>query len=229
MTSDPLPSDLVNVALVREQRTRVRDLRGFRKSHQLPTEVNDHTNSFVARIAADDISHDLESRFGDFRRLMNFRRVDLLVTEPEGGLGMITTPLFDYSVRAGLNPDDSTEVLWRRQLSEFRKPGHLFSSELSAVFGTTFDTVELVPPVAIDLTHVIDQIEQQSSETIGLEYDRHASWCRITLRGVPGELRLTSDRISLVLAQPLPPSQLLNAFLQVRSKLSGIECFGGTD
>ena len=43
------------VTLVRTRRSRVRDLRGFRKSHQIPEEYNEHTAAFIARIAADDI------------------------------------------------------------------------------------------------------------------------------------------------------------------------------
>ena len=89
MTSQPYPSDLANVTLVKEQRSRVRDLKGYRKSHKVPTEVNGHAISFVTRIATDDISQDLEARFADFRKLMKFKRIEIQVRDAEGGVGIM--------------------------------------------------------------------------------------------------------------------------------------------
>ena len=226
MTPDPQSADLANVTLVRETRTRVRDLKGFRRSHQVPTEVNEHTNSFVGRIAAEDISEDLESRFSDFRRLLKLKRVDLQVSEPDAGVGMIAAPWFDYLIRATVAPNDASEVLWRRQVAEFRRPLELFASGFSSVFGNLFDTVELEPAAPIDLAGFIDQIEERAVQTIGIDYDRNTTWCHINLSGVMGQVRLTSDRVSLVLSQPQTPVRLLEAFLQVRSRFAGIEGFG---
>ena len=225
MSDDPLPSALANVTLVRVQRSRVRDLNGFKKSHQVPTEVTEHTNSFVARIATEDLSADLEARFADFRKLLKFKRVDLQVSDPEGGVGLITTPWFDYHVIATIAPDDASEVLWRRQVAEFRSPPNLFSSAFSSVFGNMFDTVELLPPAAIDLADFIDQIEDRGLETITLDYDRNVTWCHVNLKGVLGQLQLTADRVSLVVSQPQSPTRLLEAFFHVRSQFAGINFF----
>ncbi len=225
MSSDSQPSQLANVTLVKEQRSRVRDLSGFRKGHQVPTDVSEHTNSFVARIAADEIAQDLEARFSEFRKLLKFRRVDIQVTDPDGGVGQITTPWFDYQVIAGIAPDDPSEVLWRRQVTEFRAPQELFSSAFSSVFGNLFDTVELLPPTSIDLAEFIDRIEERALDTITLDYDRNTTWCHVNLKGVMGQLQMTPDRISLVVSQPQSPTRLLEAFFQVRSHFSGIECF----
>jgi hypothetical protein len=225
MTFDSQASDFDNVTLVREQRSRVRDLKGYRRTHRVPTEVNDHANNFVARIAVEDLSEDLDARFAAFRKLLKFKRIDLEVQEPEGGTGIIVTPWFDYQISASLAPDDASEVLWRRQIASFRRPQELFSPAFSLVFGHLFDTVELIPPSAIDLAELIDRIEERNIATISLEYDRNATWCQISLQGISGEMRLTPDRVSLVVAEPQPPSRLLEAFLRARSQFSGIECF----
>lgn len=225
MTTEPCLSDLSNVTLVREQRSRVRDLKGYRKSHKVPTEVNDYANSFVARIAADDIGQDLESRFADFRKLLKFKRIELQVTNPEDGVGLIKTPLFDYQVTAALAPDDVAEVLWRREVTAFRKPKELFSSAFSSVFNNLFDMVELIPPSAIDLAEFIDRMEDRGSKSMTLEYDRNTTWCHINLKGIAGQMRLTPHRVSLVVPEPQSPTRLLEAFLKVRSHFSGIDCF----
>ncbi len=225
MPSDPPSPQLANVTLVREQRSRVRDLSGFRKGHQVPTECSEHTNSFVSRIASEDLARDLESRFSDFRKQLKFKRVELQVTDPESGVGQISTPWFDYQVIAAIAPDDPAAVLWRRQVAEFRSPVDLFSSAFSSVFGNMFDTVELLPPSGIDLADFIDTIEERGLESVSLDYDRNTTWCHINLKGVAGQLRLTADRIALVVAQPQSPTSLLEAFFAVRAHFSGIECF----
>lgn len=225
MSADPHASVLANVTLVREQRSRVRELIGFRKNYQVPTEVTEHTSNFVGRIASADLAQDLEARFSEFRKLLKFKRVDLKASDPEGGVGLISTPWFDYQIMATIAPDEPSEVLWRRQVAEFRSPKKLFTSAFSTVFGNLFDTVELLPPAAIDLADFIDQIEENSPESISLDYDRNATWCHVNIKGVKGQLRLTADRVSLVVTQPQSPTSLLEAFFQIRTRFSGIECF----
>ena len=182
--------------LVRQQAGRIRDLKGFRKGHQIPSDVSEHTQSFVGRIAEDDLRLDLDERFDEFRRLLKFRRVEILVTDPASGVGQISTPWFDYHVSVIHDADDAAAVIWRRQLSEFRQIDKLDSAELASVFGSTFDTVELSPPVAIDIAALIDQIEDEADDRVSLNYDRQATWCSVSIRGISGEMRFTSDRIA---------------------------------
>lgn len=224
MPTEPQIS-LANVTLARHQRSRVKDLRGFKKNHQVPSEFNEHTNSFIGRIAKDELSEDLDQRFGDFRKALGFKRLDMNVSEPENGFGTIVTPWFDYQISAALAEDDPSEVVWRRQLSEFRKPEMMTAVEVSSAFGNLFDTVELVPPSGLDVSEFIDQIEATTPKGVTLDYDRTATWCVIGIKGVAGQVRLTGDLLSLVLHQPQPPAKLLDSFFQVRSCFNGVEGF----
>jgi hypothetical protein len=224
MSSEPKNS-LFKVTLARHQRSRVKSLRGFKKTHQVPDEFNEHTNSFIGRIAAEELSEDLDQRFADFRKSLGFKRVDMNVSEPDGGFGTIVTPWFDYQISASLAEDDPTEVIWRRQLSEFRKPEMMTAVEVSTTFGNLFDTVELLPPSGIDVSEFIDQIEDLTPLGVTLDYDRTATWCVIGIKGIAGQVRLTGDLLSLVVHQPQPPAKLLDSFFQVRSCFAGIEGF----
>ena len=76
-----------SIMLVRQQSGRIRDLKGFRKGHQVPSDVSEHTQSFVGRIAEEDLRLDLDERFEEFRRLLKFRRVEISVTDPMSGVG----------------------------------------------------------------------------------------------------------------------------------------------
>ncbi|MEJ7593278.1 MAG: hypothetical protein WKF77_17175 [Planctomycetaceae bacterium] len=212
-----------SLMLVRQQPGRIRDLKGFRKGHQIPTEVSEHTQSFVGRIAEEDLRQDLDERFEEFRRQLKFKRVDISVTDPTCGAGQISTPWFDYQVSVIHDANDATAVIWRRQLSEFRQIDKLDSPELAAVFGTTFDTIELSPPAAIDIAALIDHIEDEADERISLEYDRQTTWCAVTIRGISGQMKFTSDRIGLVIHQAQAPGKLLESFFKVRSRITEIQ------
>lgn len=214
---------IASITLVRQQPGRIRDLKGFRKGHQIPSDVSDHTQSFVGRIAEEDLRQDLDERFEEFRRLLKFKRVDISVTDPVSGTGQISTPWFDYHVSIIHDAEDATAVIWRRQLSEFRQVDKLDSVELTSVFGSTFDTVELAPPAAIDVAALIDQIEEEADERISLDYDRQTTWCAVSIRGIGGQMRFTSDRIALSIHQAQPPGKLLDSFFKVRSRINEIQ------
>ncbi|HQX49251.1 MAG TPA: hypothetical protein PLY87_15325 [Planctomycetaceae bacterium] len=214
---------LSTIILVRQQSGRIKDLKGFRKGHQIPAEVSDHTQAFIGRIAEQDLRQDLDERFDEFRRLLKFRRVEISVTDPLSGTGLISTPWFDYQVSVLHDPNDAAAVLWRRQLSEFRQIDKLDSDEVKSVFGTTFDTVELMPPASIDVPAMIDQIEEEADARISLDYDRQTTWCAVTIQGIAGQMQFTSDRISLFIHQAQPPAKLLDAFFKIKLRISEIQ------
>lgn len=213
-----------HVALVREQRLRVRDLSGFRKTHKVPEECNERTQSFVGKISYAEISEDLDERFAEFRKHFNFRRVDLQVTEPENGIGAIETPWFEYRITVTHSTDDASEAVWRRQVTQFRKAESLLSAEFEAAFGNLFDTVEFQPPVPLDVADFIDRLEDRAKDDLQVEYDRSSTWCQLTTERIPGYLYVTTDCIALVTPQPDLPSRLLEAFFEYRESLKRIEC-----
>lgn len=218
-------SNIRQVALVSEQRVRVRDLAGFRKSHQVPDDCNDRTQLFVGRIASENISEDLDLRFSEFRQHFQFKRMDLKVTEPENGFGAISTPWFEYRITVTHCSSDVTEAVWRRQVSDFHDVESLLSSQFASVFGRLFNTVEFYAPEAIDIESLIDSLEARNDSDLHVEYDRTATWCSLTTSRIPGELSVESDCISLVTQQPQLPASLLEAFFQFRERVVGIEGF----
>lgn len=220
----PMPSNLADIlsrlTFVHEHRLRVKELRGFRRGHQPPAEYTDHTAAFVARIAADDLSAELDERFADFRRLLGCRRTDLLVSGPEAGTALIAAPGFEYRITAQLAPDQPSEVIWRRQLSGFTAASQIAAPRLAQTFPSVFDTLEFLPLQPIDPAAIIDRLEDQPQSQIALDYDRHATWCTLTFQRPIVVLRITSDSVSLKTQQPAPPETLFNLFLNLQQHVT---------
>jgi hypothetical protein len=217
-------TDLTGVRLVRELRTRVKDLKGFKKTHKVPVDSNDRAVAFVQKIAATDLSADLDSRFDDFRKHCRFRRTDLSISEPEHGRAMISTPWFDYVTTATLADEDSTAVTWRKQLESFRMACDWNHPGLTLMFMGAFDTVEMEPVTMPALPELIDHFEDSQPADLRIEYDRQATWCRLMMKGVSGMIRISQDCVSLVSTQPASATALLESFVRLRGRLNALDC-----
>ena len=202
-----------------EQSMSVKSLQEFHSGHRLPTEINDRTKTFVGKCGHQEISDELDSKFSDFRKHMKMKRVDLKVGDPDGGMGMINTPWFDYQVHMTQSDEDPSEAILIRQLVSIQDTDILSNDGFVAIFGNQFNCVEYVPPEPIDIEAFIDHVEDQEFPEVQIDYDRTASWCSLTAPGIPGEVSLEGSTIRLNMAQLQPPLDLLNAFIALQSQL----------
>ncbi len=222
-----VPRRMFNIALVAQQRSRIRELIGFRKNHRVPDEHSERSRSFVRRIAADDIGKDLDQRFDDLRRQLQLKRVDMQVADPHDGTGSITTPHFRYQVSVVQSHDDPSAAVWRRQLSGFSAVDSVLSDELAAAFGTLFDTVEFTPADPIDVEAFIDWIEQQPDSRLEPDYDRTGTWCRLLAPQQQSSAMLVEHhQVSLQSLTPCSPATLVNSFLAFQKLLPSVAWTG---
>lgn len=205
-----------SVQLMRRRRTPVRSLKGFRKSHQVPGEYSDWTAAFAARIAAEDLNEDIGQRHSEFRRQLGLRRVDMQVSDPEGGCAAIRTPGFEYRVEIQLAEDSPSEVEWCWQLGDFGNAERALGGGLDVVFSSFFDTVEFQPVTPVPLEGFVDALEAAHPNGVEIDYDHHLTWCRLQIRGLAAELLLTSDSVALTLHTAAAPTALLAAFQSVQ-------------
>lgn len=226
VTGMEMPNDpITNIVLLCERQMSVRDLEGFRKSHQVPNEESEHTQAFVRRISNGDIGADLDIRFAEFRRHFKFKRVDLKVQDPSDGFGAIVTPLFDYRVSAAMSSGDPSSVAIRSHVTNFCGPDVLLSPAFSAVFGSLFNSIEVTPTHPIHIETLIDTIEDREDSIVSVQYDRSVAWCRLSVTGETGELLVETDRMQLLLGQAAVPKKLLDTFLRFREVLRGLDCY----
>ena len=120
------PGRMKRVVFRAESAGRVKDLAGFRKTHTLPDRANEWARKYVNRIAAADIKADLDNIFDMVREQFGYKRKDLDVSAERDGLGFIRTPDFEYTVTLAVNPDEPTDVIWRREIGRLSGPENIF-------------------------------------------------------------------------------------------------------
>lgn len=211
--------DVARASLVRERIESVKKLSGFRKGTRVPDAVNPSSQKFVAGLALEELQADLDKVHAELRDAFKFKRLDLQVDGPVDGSGTIITPHFSYSIGVKQNPRDPSEVVWRREVVDIGDIDQVLSKGFGEVFGETFDTVELAPADPIDLTALIDRIEALDDARIKIDYDREATWCKLVIRGITGEIRVTKNTFELVEKKPESPKKLLEAFFAIQRML----------
>ena len=219
VAATPGAKQVVRVTLLGEDMQTVRSLSGFRKFHTVPDHVSGATSSFVHKIADDELSKDLDKMYAALRKAFAFKLDDLDASDPEDGAGTIITPYFTYNVSVGLNPEDPSEVVWRREVTDIKEPEQVFSDAFASVFDDMFDTIEFSPPSAVDVRALIQRIQHLNDDRIEVEHDRGATWCDLTIDGQGGKIHVTKYTFQIVKDQPEPPRLLVQSFFDIQHAL----------
>ena len=219
-TGAPDETRMRHVSLANRQQDSVRSWPGFKKkSHRVPEEVNSHTQSFVARLAADQVREDLDRVFRELRHAFRFKRTEIESADWDHGSGAITTPYFRYTSSVTQNPDAADMSVWQRNVSDICDSKYLLSESFAEVFGSAFDTVEFNPPEPIDLEGIIDRVESIDDDRIWIEYDRQITYCEVTLDGHDERIHITRESFRIVHPQAESPRRLVDSLLRVQNRL----------
>jgi hypothetical protein len=217
----PNAGDVLRVTLLREQIESIRSLAGFKKNDKVPTAVNSYAKSLVADLGSEPIAADVNEVREALRKHFAFKRKDLDAATPGDGTGSILTPYFVYSITVTLNPANPAEIIWRRQVSDIKEPEQVLSPAFENVFPKTFSTVEFLPPKPIDLPAFIDELEDAEDDRVKLNYDPAATWCRLSMPGLLGQIEVTPERLALIQLNPTSPQLLLETFFKIQAMLVG--------
>lgn len=218
------------VLLVFRHRQLVRNLAGFKKSnHRIPDEITDRTQKFVGKLGSSQVRDDLDRVFDSLRTAFRFKRTELKTQETDDGAGSIITPFFRYTSCVYQDSSNADEAIWQRDVSEIANPNHLVSDEFISVFGSAFDTVELVPPSTINLEALIDHVEALEDSRVSLQYDRQVTHCEMAIEGMNAKIHVTPDAFRIVHAEPSSPRILADSFFSVRMALADFSAFGESE
>ncbi len=193
--------------------SRVKDLRGFLKGHVVPDRANARAQKFIARLTADDIKADVDDTYQALRESFAFRRKQLESSVDDDGSGFIHTPLFDYVVHAMLDPDEPSLVIWRREVAKLTDPNIVRSPRFLAVFGTIFHTLVFDFAEPMDLTELVDHLEEQEVPGVTIRFTSDVSSCDISMKGFRGGIHITPTSLTIEGRNAPTASSLFDQFL----------------
>ena len=199
----------------------IKTLPGFRKGHSIPDRANISSQVFIAKLAEDALSEDLNTVFKALKTGFKFKRTQLLVTDSKDGTGSIVTPSFSYSISIDQDQTTPGDVIWRRSIENIKDSEAVFSDTFSDVFASVFDTLEFRTANAVDIESLVDSLEEIDDDRLNLEYDHELTGCLVTIEGVSAEIQVSPRSLCIVHSLPKSPSYLLRSFLAIQSALLG--------
>jgi hypothetical protein len=223
-TSDKAPngpsnSFIESLALIGKRSSSVKSLSGFKKGHSIPDRANTSSQIFIAKLAEEELSADLNDVFKRMRSEFQFKRTQMIVSDSKDGTGSIATPWFSYSISIDHDSADPTSAVWRRAVEKITNSDAVFSEAFSEVFPNVFDTLELRTFSKVDIESLVDSLEELDDDRLELEYDHGLTECHVTIEGVPGEIHIDARTLRMVHSIPRLPSYMLRSFLAIQSAL----------
>lgn len=217
----PSNSFVESLALIGLQYANIKSLSGFKKGHSIPDRVNTSSQSFIAKLAEEELSSDLNEVFKQLKTEFKFKRTQMSVVDSKDGTGSIITPWFSYFISIEHDQADPTQCIWRRAVEKISNADALFSEAFSEVFANVFDTLELRTLSKVDIESLVDSLEELEDDRLQLQYDHSLTECQVTIEGVPGEIHVDSGSLRMVHTIPRQPIFMLRSFLAIQSALLG--------
>ena len=215
------PTRLKRVVFRADSSGRVKDLSGYRKSSTIPDRANDWARKYVARLAAPDIKLDLDNIFDAVREQFGYKRKDVDVSAERDGFGFIRTPDFEYTVGVSVNPDDPSEVVWRREIGRLSDPAFVRSEGYVAIFAPLFDKLVFEFGTPVDVAEFVDRIEDAPPEGVKVGIASDGATAEIKLAGFAGSVTVTPQAVEIE-GRTGSSAGLLDQFLAFLRKFGGI-------
>lgn len=216
-SAKPNSGSVRNVTLLARKAVRVRNLPGFRRgNHTVPTQNNTAADTFLAKIAKEEIDENINEVFRNLRDVFRFKRTAMNVSNHGDGTATIITPYFNYSIAVHLDEDDPSMAIWLRTVDAIKEPDQIFSEQFAHLFDEVFNTVVFDMPQRVELTELIDRIEDLEDDRITIDYDPEVTFCSLSIAGIAGKITVTPSQLSIVHKKPGSPRSLLESLFEIQ-------------
>ncbi len=193
-----LDSDRLRRVMFRaDSSTKVKDLRGFRKSFQIPDFAGPSSRKFIAKCATDDIRADVDGVYEAARVHLGYKRKDIDTITGQDGFGSLRSPDFEYTVTATLDKTDPSRVTWRRELGQLADAGFVRGAGFAAVFGGTFDQLAFEFAKPVDVAALIDKLEDATPAGVTLHVESDGGAVELTLAKFAGRVRVERTTLTV--------------------------------
>jgi len=193
-----LDSDRLRRVMFRsDTSTKVKDLRGFRKSFQIPDFAGPSSRKFIAKCASEDIRADVDAVYEAARAHLGYKRKDIDTIAGQDGFGSLRTPDFEYTVTATLDKTDPSRVSWRRELGQLSDAGFVRGPGFEAVFGTAFDQLAFEFAKPVDVEAFIDRLEDSTPAGVTLHVASDGGAFELSLTKFAGRVRVERTALTV--------------------------------
>ena len=221
----PFGADLLRVKLCGSESGLVRNLPGFVKGrHKEPSEVNGYHGRWIKEIATDLLRQELDAVASRLKKLLRFKRTDIVHATVEDGIGELATRHFDYIIELGQDPRDPRGYVLQRRLENFSgSPEVLSRPDFDACFVSAFHSVVLPLCGPLRVEDVIDRIEAiDDPSLIEVDYDSSdLSRCVVKLPEFQGDIVVTAKELQIRSPSASAPSVLLSLLRNCYAKIAG--------
>jgi len=204
-------------ALLREvESVRVSSLSGFvKRHHHVPDYVSDRTKSFVESISKAEIEERVNNVFHAIKEHLNYKHREIL-----SETGRIVTPDFEYLAFCSQDEVDPEIALITEELANI-KPSIIENEAFNEVFENRFSQVVFEFPREIDVSKLIDEIEDLDREDVIIKYDHTGSWCELSFKDSEFSLRVEGRERTINSDLCRSPYELLQGFFKIQMRLAG--------
>jgi hypothetical protein len=214
--AQPVSRELRRAVLGALRNSTIKGLTGFRKGvHHVPRAADARADAFVHSVGDADLRSEVEAVHARIKEQFRYKRKDVEV-ELAAGSGTIIAPDFTYSLSFAVDPNDLGSVTWRTDVMNIATREVFDSDGLRAVFPAGFRTLELQYGAPIDVSALIDAIEDADLPDVELEYPPDAVTCTIRFAGWKFALHIDPGTLRLEFDQRAAPAALLQGFEEVR-------------
>lgn len=220
-----LPSSSILIRLLNIQTRSIKELRAFQKQHRVPASVKEG-KKFLHDLAQIEIQADLEEKFSALRNGFGFKRREVVVVDPDEGVGSIETPYFNYGFSISFLDQDPTRIRLQRVVKDIRETAAILNPVFVQVFGNQLNALELSFEQPLNLEAIVDAIEDQDSPEISVQYDKNLTWCEIHFADGSPPARVANNQLSIISSlSTTTPADLLKMLADVQRRISQVLSF----
>ena len=81
-----------------------------------------------------------------------------------------------------------------------------------------FNSLEISLKEPVSVEDIIDEVEDCDDESVKVDYEKDASWCRIEFRGRRETIHAEADKIRVSSAGDVSPADLIETFLSAHAQ-----------
>lgn len=220
-SADELEGVVSRVQLVGGANGLVKKLGGFDRSrHSVPDAVNPATTNFLARLCQAELAAEAEGWFQRARAAMQYKRKDLAldVTSPTA---VLTARDFVFELSYELLAEHPEEFRVSRMLHQLADLQLVRTASFDDLFAGQFTDICFMLRRGVQVEAVIDAVEAADGQGgLSVEYPSDCRFCTIRVEDVEAEVCCDGASIAMQFPRGGSPSELLDAFAQVRGAFS---------